>query len=443
MTTPNHIAGGIVITGIFCSLWNVNIFSNPVYIALTVVGSILPDIDHTKSLIGKAVYPLAKWLSIKFGHRTITHSLIFLIFITGTAFLLEHFNIINFTNPNNPKILHPTAIILFFAVFSHILLDMVTIQGVPLFYPFYRNPCVLPANVELRIKTGNLKQEGIALFIFAFFTIFFQDLFKNGFWFNYNKQFNDITHLEREFKKSNILMSVDYNFNLFQKRYTGTGYLVYADYQQCYILGDTLINLHKYKQGQIIHKLNPKKAKQNLTLLKADFKNISLDSVNNFLSKKFISFGKIYATQKVDIITKKGLENSIYFEFKNEYNLKVISSLKDSLNHRVNNDIAKLEYKIQLEKDKVYNSNKKYYIAKRKLKQLKSKLPTIDKSNVYLINETKNKIIALDKVVGSFNFKTSQTLIKLKHDLNSLKNKPIHELIYFSGTLTYFSLPDN
>ncbi len=37
------------------------------------------SIDHTRSVIGKTVYPLARSLSRKFGHQTITHSLIFYI----------------------------------------------------------------------------------------------------------------------------------------------------------------------------------------------------------------------------------------------------------------------------------------------------------------------------------------------------------------------------
>ena len=73
MTAPNHAIGGIGFTGLFCSIFTINIFSNPLYIFLTIFGSLLPDIDHTKSIIGKLFYPFAKWISIKFGHRTITH----------------------------------------------------------------------------------------------------------------------------------------------------------------------------------------------------------------------------------------------------------------------------------------------------------------------------------------------------------------------------------
>lgn len=73
----NHIADGITFTGIFASFHDVNVFEKPEYLGVTVVFALLPDIDHTRSIIGKAVYPLARCLSVKFGHRTITHSLVF------------------------------------------------------------------------------------------------------------------------------------------------------------------------------------------------------------------------------------------------------------------------------------------------------------------------------------------------------------------------------
>jgi inner membrane protein len=74
MTAPNHITGGIVFTGLFCSFFSINIFANPIYFS-NYFRFLLPDIDHTKSWIGKSVYPIAKWLSRNYGHRTITHSI--------------------------------------------------------------------------------------------------------------------------------------------------------------------------------------------------------------------------------------------------------------------------------------------------------------------------------------------------------------------------------
>ena len=79
MSGPNHIAGGLVFTGIFASFLDINIFSQIDYIIWTIFCCLLPDIDHRKSLIGKTFYPIAKFLDKRFGHRTITHSLMFLV----------------------------------------------------------------------------------------------------------------------------------------------------------------------------------------------------------------------------------------------------------------------------------------------------------------------------------------------------------------------------
>jgi inner membrane protein len=82
MSGTNHIAGGLLFTGIFASFWNINIFSDAGLLGLTVLGSVLPDIDHTKSPIGKLFWPLSRYLDTRYGHRTITHSLLFLVFIS-------------------------------------------------------------------------------------------------------------------------------------------------------------------------------------------------------------------------------------------------------------------------------------------------------------------------------------------------------------------------
>ena len=131
MTAPNHIAGGIVFTGIFTSLWNVNIFSDPYYLAATIFVSLLPDIDTPKSIIGKPFYPISRWLYRKYGHRTITHSLLFCVILTLITYVFEKLNGIEHTHYSQ---------IVFFAYFGHLLLDMFTTTGVPIIYPFW-NEC--------------------------------------------------------------------------------------------------------------------------------------------------------------------------------------------------------------------------------------------------------------------------------------------------------------
>ena len=153
MSGTNHVAGGIVFTGIFASFWNINIFSKVEYLSLCTFFSVLPDIDHTRSLIGKLFYPVAKYLDRHFGHRTITHSLPTLISLAILLSILEKL----FRSDLNLTLLYTLS------YSSHLILDMMTVGGVPLFYPFRRNPCVIPGNPAMRFKSGDLKTEIILL----------------------------------------------------------------------------------------------------------------------------------------------------------------------------------------------------------------------------------------------------------------------------------------
>ena len=129
MRTPNHIAGGLVITGFCSALCGVNIFSSPLSIGVMVIASLLPDIDHPKSIIGRSLKPVALAINRRWGHRTLTHSAVALVCSTFLFALTEKGISGNTT----------LALVYFFAYFSHLLLDMVTLMGVPLLYPFSKN----------------------------------------------------------------------------------------------------------------------------------------------------------------------------------------------------------------------------------------------------------------------------------------------------------------
>lgn len=100
MLGKTHIGGGIVTSLLFCS-------NNVVAMCFVVIGSILPDIDHSGSMIGKNIPLLPKL----FKHRGFTHSILFCI-------------LISFIN-----------IWLGIGCMVHIIMDMMTKQGVELFYP--------------------------------------------------------------------------------------------------------------------------------------------------------------------------------------------------------------------------------------------------------------------------------------------------------------------
>lgn len=196
----NHIAGGIAFTGIFASFTEVNIFERGEYITATVVFSLLPDADHTRSMIGKALFPVAKWVNQKFGHRTITHSLVFYIGLVALVAALE--SIFQKT--------HQYTIICTFATASHLIFDMCTKQGIQLFYPFTKRAAVLPGNPNLRLSGTDLRSEAIIFVLFCSMIFFCQPLFANGFWTSYNKAFLTHEHVTREFLKSKDLLFVKF-----------------------------------------------------------------------------------------------------------------------------------------------------------------------------------------------------------------------------------------
>lgn len=200
MTAPNHIVGGITITGICGGFMDINVLESPYYLLTIVLAAQLPDIDHTKSIIGLSFYPIAKYLNRSYGHRTITHSLAALISLS----LLAGMASVYFAG-------HRTyGTIFFLAYLSHLVLDMTTVQGVPLFYPFLKKPCVVPGDPKMRFESGNLRTETMAFFFFIAMGVFMQPLMEQGWWTTYNRAFGTMKHLYSEFRKSEDLLEVEY-----------------------------------------------------------------------------------------------------------------------------------------------------------------------------------------------------------------------------------------
>jgi inner membrane protein len=94
---------------------------DPLSLGLAVLGSLLPDIDHPKSWVGKRVWPVSLVCSKLFGHRGLTHSL---IAIAGCLTLL------------NSEILPLTvAAPLVVGYLSHLAADLLTPGGLRLTWP--------------------------------------------------------------------------------------------------------------------------------------------------------------------------------------------------------------------------------------------------------------------------------------------------------------------
>ena len=107
------------------------------------LGSLLPDVDTPSSRIGWVLWPLARWIEGRFGHRTITHSFVGI----GLCALLFA-----------PALLFPLWRSLYLALLvgyaMHLMGDAVTKSGVPLAWP-RREQFVFPGNRDFRLRTGS------------------------------------------------------------------------------------------------------------------------------------------------------------------------------------------------------------------------------------------------------------------------------------------------
>lgn len=129
MNGKQHMKLGVAV-GISGALFlKADMFSCCMYAAGTIIGAILPDIDSPTSRLGRCVPILSKVLNKGFGHRGLFHSPVFLGIISGVYWFFKiRYNIYN-------------QYFLFGILTGdllHLLQDMMTIGGIPLFYPFSR-----------------------------------------------------------------------------------------------------------------------------------------------------------------------------------------------------------------------------------------------------------------------------------------------------------------
>lgn len=111
--TGTYVATGFSMTGLFAF---------PSYYGGLVLGSLLPDIDHKQSYLGRRLPFLSAPIQKFFGHRGFTHSLLSLSFLGLATGLYWYVNPLFFGG-------------LLLGYFSHLLADMATVSGIPLFFP--------------------------------------------------------------------------------------------------------------------------------------------------------------------------------------------------------------------------------------------------------------------------------------------------------------------
>jgi inner membrane protein len=223
MLAPNHIAFGILFTGTFAAIGGQNIFADPSHLAIATFAALLPDIDNPKAAVGWVLRPVSRWIFVHYGHRTLTHSLLALGLATGFFHLLPADFTCTIPGLGAHTWHHPPTQFFLWGYASHLLLDMCTLQGIALFFPFRKNPCVMPGNPAYRVRTGDVRTETVFFFIFVGLCLFLQPLFKNGWWTSYNRFFANLRHLDSEQRKTADLLQCQYILQEGSLEHTGTG----------------------------------------------------------------------------------------------------------------------------------------------------------------------------------------------------------------------------
>ncbi|CAN5729685.1 hypothetical protein BH23CYA1_BH23CYA1_00920 [soil metagenome] len=116
--------------------------ADPLPLSLAVLGSQIPDIDTTTSLIGQVFYPVSSWIEDRFPHRSVTHSFLATAVIAAVALSLGFVM-------GEIRVAAAVPVGHLLSCFS----DCFTRQGVQLFWP---DPAwaISVSNPKRRLRTG-------------------------------------------------------------------------------------------------------------------------------------------------------------------------------------------------------------------------------------------------------------------------------------------------
>jgi len=82
---------------------------------------------------------------------------------------------------------------------------MLTVSGIPLLFPFFPNPCVIPGNPAFQFKSGDYRAEIVVCGLCGILCFTMQSLFANGFRTSYNLLFCNCKTRQSRKSKHRIL----------------------------------------------------------------------------------------------------------------------------------------------------------------------------------------------------------------------------------------------
>lgn len=126
---------------------------NEMVVLGAIIGSQLPDLDTTKSVVGMMFWPIARLIETNFRHRTITHSVVVTLCLYLIAFYLAYTGTCTLA----------IAISIPLGHFFSIAADTCTKSGAALFWPD-NTMWVMGLNPRNRIRTGSTSEYWVLAF---------------------------------------------------------------------------------------------------------------------------------------------------------------------------------------------------------------------------------------------------------------------------------------
>lgn len=175
MTAPTHIAFGLFCSSVVASFFEegreLGLNETTVAAICSVFfGTIVPDIDHDKSFIGRALPYLSQPVRRRWPHRTLTHSLFGCAIVVALFYsLLRGCEI--WWQGNDA---HFYATLFMISYLSHLVLDTMTFTGIRWLYPMFRPAFGYPSVDQFRCSTGDQRVEiPITVLSLVFATLLF------------------------------------------------------------------------------------------------------------------------------------------------------------------------------------------------------------------------------------------------------------------------------
>lgn len=313
MTAPTHVVGGLAFTGLFASLQDINLFSTPYGVGACIFFSLLPDVDLPTSASGRLLYPLSVFISSKYPHRTITHSVFALLLIGMLTYFLPY----------------DIFWIALYSYFSHILLDMFTLQGVQLFSPYRQDVFVLPGDRNMRAHSSSFKANAGFIIVSLLIIFWLKDsLFANGFWNTVNRNFGTMQTARSEFVKSGSAIIGTLHIKDGSQSYRDTGYIVKTEANKITYLKDSLFyTVPEY--NRMLIKVESERSECNLA-----FKDTAQTFYTTLEAEEFINsfqVSRLILSSNYRLLLKYKNENYVSFNFDKSFPNRVeVSHLKEN-----------------------------------------------------------------------------------------------------------------